>query len=97
MSTPQTLGFTMKLINFTELLKAVFRRASKVINPLISCVFFLILILLVVVLSGLAWIGFFADLVYTKARKTYTLVNTLINTKVNTWMKRKRQSNQEEK
>lgn len=93
MSTPQTLGFTMKLINFTGLLN----RLSKIINPFVSLVFFLILILLVVVLSGLAWIGFFTDLVYTKARKTYTLVNTLINTKVNTWMKRKRQSNQEEK
>lgn len=82
MSTPQTLGCTMKRLNFTGPLKAVFRRASKVINPLISCVFFLILILLVVVLSGLAWIGFFTDLVYTKVRKTYTKVNTGVNTKV---------------
>lgn len=81
MSTPQTLGCTMKRLNFTGLLN----RLSKIINPFVSLVFFLILILLVVVLSGLAWIGFFADLVYTKARKTYT------------WMKIKRQSNQEEK
>lgn len=57
MSTPQTLGFTMKLINFTGLLNQL----SKIVNPLVCIAFFCVLVILLLAISVLAWIGFFID------------------------------------